>query len=137
MQGFHHKGSYKYGWNKKVSYDTHTDLQPSRIKRGHKDLKKLLKQIEDSVNPLELEVGTPLVNISTGKAVPDEVAHSLTSIFTVGAEMHSKFITECIADPSRFEKSIQRNKLLTFVKQCVRNRRTDLNSKEAMLRCTS
>ena len=51
--------------------------------------------------------------------------------------MHSKFIAECTADPSRFEKSIQRNKLLTFMKQCVGNRRADLNSKEAMLRCTS
>ena len=51
--------------------------------------------------------------------------------------MHSKFIAEGIADLSRFEKSIQQNKLLTFVKQCVGNRWADLNSKEAMLRCTS
>ena len=131
------KEAMKMAGMKEVGDDTHADLRPSRIKRDNKDLKKLLKQIEDSVNPFELEVDVPLVNISTGKAVPDEVAHSLTSIFTVGAGMHSKFIAECIADPSRFEKSIQQNKLLTFVKQCVGNRRADLNSKEAMLRCTS
>ena len=51
--------------------------------------------------------------------------------------MHEKFVRECLDDPTRFERPITRNKLLTFAKQCVTNRRAPQNSKEAELKCTS
>ena len=113
--------------------DTQLKLGPSRIKRDNEDLQRITSSIVLSVNPFTITGDAPLVNISTEKSVPVAVKNSLLSVPQEGRKMHEKFVRECLDDPTRFERPITRNKLLTFAKQCVTNRRAPQNSKEAKL----
>ena len=80
-----------------TNYD-HGEIQPSSMLRDHKDLKKIIRQIESCVNPFKLDYSLPLINISTGRSVSDEVCNSLLSIPREGEQHHQTFVQECIND---------------------------------------
>ena len=117
--------------------DTQTDLSPSRIKRVNEDLQKVINQIESCANPFTLDPSLPLINISTGKSVPDAVSTSLLNIPDDGKNMHESFVKECIESAERFEKPVRKHPLRTFASDCVTNRKAGKNTKEAQLKCTS
>ena len=117
--------------------EVRTDLKPSRIQRDNIDLQKLIKQIEACLNPFTLDMSLPLLNISTGRAVTDEVSNSLLSVPEVGKKRHQDFVTECKNQKNRFEMPIKKNPLKTFAKMCVVNRKAGSTSKEAQLKCTT
>lgn len=119
------------------SRDIKAELSPARIKKDNEDLQKVVKQIEDSINPFALDPSLPLINISTGKSVPVETSTSLLGIPEEGKTRHENFVSECIANEERFEKPIRKNPLRTFASNCVANRKANKNSKEAQLKCTS
>ena len=92
--------------------DTSQELKPYRIKRDNNDLQKLVRGIEDTLNPFgEALSDENLCCISTGKAVPDDVKGDLIHCMDKGKEWCDEFASECFADPNRFEKPIPRHKV--------------------------
>ena len=84
--------------------DFSSERKPSRIERDQKDLKKLIRQIEDSRNTFEISVETEeskqqLSNINTVKSASDVVRKSLLNIPEDGKNMHKHFIQNCTTDP--------------------------------------
>ena len=120
-----------------VKENTTALLRPARIKRDDRDVKTVVKQIQDSCNPFgnEIDADTMLYNIHTGKATSETVRESLLNVPASGRTLHQAFITACEADDSRFEQPIKKAPLKTFVDDCARNRRTP-DKKVAVLKCT-
>lgn len=114
--------------------DIQAELTPSRITRDNRDLNKLLSTINRFANPFNLTTDS-LLNIQTGKAASKEIADSLLTIEEKGRQKHDSFITECMADASRFEKSISQNKIKTFADQGAKNKRSS-NTVIQELKCT-
>ena len=114
--------------------DDQVHLTQSRIVRDNNDLQKLLKTIDGFANPFTVE-SESLVNIQTGKAATSDITMSLLSVEQIGKGKHDTFVTECINDPTRFERPIAQNQLRTFADQGAKNpRATNPVIKE--LRCT-
>ena len=114
--------------------DDQSHVSHSRIARDNKDLQNLLKTIDGFANPFTVASET-LVNIQTGKAATNEITESLLNVEKIGKEKHDAFVTECINDPTRFERSIAQNRLRTFADQGARNRKA-ANPIIQELRCT-
>ena len=53
-----------------------------------------------------------------------------------GRELHNNFISECQEDPSRFERPIKKQKLLTFKDEGAKGRKKSVDRKIAELKCT-
>ena len=101
------------------TYDVSAEQRPSRIERDRKDLNKILKQIEESRNPFELNIETEeskhkLFNVNTGKATGDDVRESLLKIPQHGKKMHKEFIERCTKDSDQFEEKISIVKMVNF-----------------------
>ncbi|KAG1673135.1 Exosome complex component RRP45 [Nymphon striatum] len=108
-----------------VKDDVAAELRPARIDRDMRDLKKVIKQIEDSRNPFEMEVETKasqnkLFNINTGKATSDEMRESLLKIPENKKARHQDFLDSSITDPYRFEDKITKAKRETFSDDCAK-----------------
>lgn len=108
--------------------DVAAELRPARIKRDVADLEKVMKQIEESCNPFEMdeEIASStdkLFNINTGKAASHEVRASLLNIQYDGRKRHQEFLDSSIANASRFEEKLTKAKLMTFSGDSVRNRK--------------
>ena len=98
-----------------VNDDVAAELRPARIDRDMRDLKKVMRQIEDSRNPFEMEVETEasqkkLFNINTGKATSDEIRESLLRIPKEGQARHQDFLDSCIADPKQVSREDNKGK---------------------------
>lgn len=112
-----------------VKNDVAAELRPARIDRDIKDLKQILKQIEESRNPFDKKIETEaslkcLFNITTAKATSLDIQESLLNIPNDGQERHQGFLQSCIDDPMRFEEKITKSKLKTFTDECAKNRRS-------------
>ena len=114
--------------------DDQSHVSHSRIARDNKDLQNLLKTVDGFANPFTVASET-LVNIQTGKAATNEITESLLNVEKIGKEKHDAFVTECINDPTRFERSIAQNRLRTFADQGARSRKA-ANPIIQELRCT-
>ena len=114
--------------------DDQVHLTQSRIARDNNDLQKLLKTIDRFANPFTVESET-LVNIQTGKAETNEITESFLNVEQFEKGKHDAFVTECINDPIRFERSIAQNRLRTFADQGAKNPRAS-NPIIKELRCT-
>ena len=53
-----------------------------------------------------------------------------------GRELHNNFISDCQEDPSRFERPIKKQKLLTFKDEGAKGRKMSVDRKIAVLKCT-
>ena len=84
----------------------------SRIRRDNKDTAKLVTGIKERVNPFEDGANNDnLYCLSTGKAMPVEIAKDIVNIEEKGEEWRKEFADGCFGDPSRFEKSIPMRKI--------------------------
>ena len=115
--------------------DSQAELTQNRTIRDNKDLRKLLKTIDqDFANPFTVK-SEFLANIQTGKAATAEISESLLNIESKGREKHNNFVSECMENSERFEKSISKITLRTFADQGARNKRAS-NTVVKELRCT-
>ncbi|KAJ8670310.1 hypothetical protein QAD02_001569 [Eretmocerus hayati] len=95
--------------------DVTFELRPCTLKKHKHQLDSLIRAFKLSINPFSADLDDDkLYNISTGKAVSDEISGSLLGILEKGEALKKKFISECSADPTRFEKVITRNEYKTF-----------------------
>ena len=116
--------------------DVEVELRPAQIERDRRDLQNVIKQIEDSCNPFSATIrNESLCNIQTGRQASQTVEENLLNVPSLGRLQRLQFVEECIQNPERFEKPIKKNKIPTFVSECVQNRRTP-NKNVAYLKCT-
>ena len=73
--------------------------------------------------------------MNTGKAASQAVRDCLLNVPEKGSELHN-FISECQEDPSRFERLIKKQKLLTFKDEGAKGRKKSVDRKIAELKCT-
>ena len=94
----------------------HKETQPPRMKEDNNDLKTLKEMITAALDPFDDKINKDyLFNIKTGRKVDDDADKYLLNIFTEGTKRRDEFIAECTADPSRFEKSLKKTKIVNFV----------------------
>ena len=68
--------------------------------------------ITDTMNPFSEDiVQEHISNIASGKAASQDTTSFLLGISLMGNQERENFIQESVADPSRFERSIPRQKL--------------------------
>lgn len=95
--------------------DITADLGKSSIDKSTEQLKKLIANIRENMDPFSSTLDRNyLFNISSGKAAKEDVAEFLLNVEKIGSEQREKFITECAEDGKRFESAIKRNKVYSF-----------------------
>jgi hypothetical protein len=117
--------------------DPTAELKGARLKRDNSDLKKVIRQIQDTCDPFTSQVveSSKLFNISTGKAAAEETKASLLSIKEKGKAKKEEFTTTCFEDPGRFKSALTKVPLKTFKNESVRNKRTT-DKRVAALTCS-
>lgn len=100
--------------------DTSHSLQKSKIRKDKESLDNIIKAIKGTMNPFHDTIDkNQLFNISSGKASSQEVADFLLNVKAAGNQQKLNFISDCSSTPERFEKPIQRNKIINFASQCT------------------
>ena len=110
--------------------DVVSELKPNQLKRNCTDLNKIITTIQESLNPFSKE--TPkdqLYNIGSGKAASTDTSKFLLNVNRIGSESREAFISECIADSTRFERRLQKRKIFTFATEGQKYKLRDNNDK--------
>ena len=95
--------------------DISAKLKPHNIRKDNECVGKLVKIIQDNLNPFDASEPNHLFNLATGKSAKKETEDFELNIAQIGNEKRKQFISECIIEtPERFEKAIKREKLQTF-----------------------
>ena len=100
-------------------------LRPWRVKRDNADIETLTSAINSTCNPFDTGSPQELVNVASGKSAKEETKDYLLSTLKRGADLRSKFESECEADSSRFLKSVARIQVKNFAAE---NHKTKTNS---------
>ena len=119
--------------------DLATENHRSRIRKDHSQMDALISAIKSSKSKsLFIDCEDALYNISSGKAVNNEVRDFLLSIFEKVKVQYEKFVQNVIDDPATFEKAIKKQKILNFSStaakvKCVRNQKVEVVKMERNL----
>ena len=89
-------------------------MKPRNIRKDNECVDKLVKIIQDNLNPFDASEPNHLFNLATGKSAKKETEDFVLNIAQICNEKRKQFISECIETPERFEKAIKREKLQTF-----------------------
>lgn len=83
-------------------------------------IQKIFEQIKGCCDPFltSFEVSPSLFNIRTGKVTSGPIKECLLGLRQKGKERHEEFIKSCFEDPNNFERSIKKERLLTFKENC-------------------
>ena len=73
--------------------DSVQELKPSRVARDNDDLKNLITELENILNPFSID-DKVLYCLSTGKAASSGVRDSLLEVEKTGSALHQEFVTE-------------------------------------------
>ena len=97
--------------------DVSQDLKPNRIMKNTRDLEKILRSIQENMNPFSEEVNKDIpFNIDTGKSTKQEIAEFLLNVKKIGQKAREVFIIQCIKDPKRLPRMHTPPKDLKFCK---------------------
>ena len=98
--------------------DVSQDLKPNRIMKNTRDLEKIVRSIQENMNPFSEEVNKYLLfNIGTGKSSKQETAEFLLNVKKIGQKAREGFIIQSVKDPKCFEERILRHKILNFANE--------------------
>lgn len=109
--------------------DTCAELKNHRIKRDNKQLKLLLTEFGNFVNPFTVEDKNRLFNVCTGKACSIAAENFLLNYRTIGEGARDTFSKECKNDANRFESPIKRIQTATFANDGVKRKYTAADGK--------
>ena len=88
--------------------DTSDDLKRTKIKKNSEDIQQIITAIEGTMDLFSADLDkNELFNISSGRAVIQEISASLLKDREIGETARLEFIKECNEDPSKFEKPIK------------------------------
>ena len=98
--------------------DVSQDLKPNQIMKNTRDLEKILRSIQENMNPFSEEVNKDLLfNKGTGKSSRQETAEFLLNVNKIGQKAWEAFIIQSIKDPKRFEERIPHHQILSFANE--------------------
>ncbi|KAK6168761.1 hypothetical protein SNE40_019944 [Patella caerulea] len=104
--------------------DVTSELRQANIEKNTAHRNKIIEKIINMSNPFKNNVEQDiLINISSGKAASSSTTDFLLNVYENGNKSRDKFISEVIADPSRFDKPIKRSKPSTFASDCTYKKR--------------
>ena len=104
--------------NMTTKEDVSQDLKPNRIMKTTRDLEKILRRIQENMNPFSEEVNKDLLfNIGTSKSSKQETTEFLFNVNKIGQKAREAFIIQYIKDPKGFEERIPRHKILSFANE--------------------
>ena len=78
--------------------DVFQDLKPNRIMKSTRDVEKIVRSIQENMNPFSEEVNKDLFNISTGKSSKQETAEFWLNVDEIGQKAREGFIIQCIKE---------------------------------------
>lgn len=123
--------------NLRKKEDCIQELTNNRIRRDNEDQKKVMWQINETMNPFSGDhEDQNLYCLTTGKAVSESVKNDLLGCKKMGHMRCETFKKECLGDATRFEKAISRSKLKTFVSDGIKVKTTTKDKKIKEMRCT-
>ena len=96
-----------------LSEELSQELKLYRIKRDNTNLQAIVKCQEETLNPFQENL-PELYCLTTGRATSADVQNDLTGVVDKGNGWYKEFVTECQADPKRFEKPIKGQKVKNF-----------------------
>lgn len=103
--------------------DVTNDLEKHNIKRDTKLLKNFISSFSKFMNPFDSSLDKNLLhNISNGKSASENVEKFLIGMESVGNDLREKFVIECSESADRFEKPIQRVKILNFTAEASKKK---------------
>jgi hypothetical protein len=98
--------------------DITESLKPHRVRKDNAAVQSILEMVQQTMNPFSAEIDPEkLYNIGTGKAASESTEQFLLNVAQIGEQRRCQFIVECIEDPNRFEKKIQKVKVITFASE--------------------
>ena len=100
--------------------DVSQDLKPNRIMKNTRDLEKILRSVQENMNPSSEEENKELLfNIGTGKSCKQETAEFSLNVNKIGQKSLEDFIIQYIKDLKLFEECVRRHKILNFGNESV------------------
>ncbi len=121
----------------KKTEDCSPDIAPYRIKCDNEDKQKIIKQIEETMNPLKgSSSDANLYCITIGKAASESVKVDLLGCKTFGHQRCEDFKTESFQDPNRFERPLSRSKLKNFASDGTKVRLSGKDKKVREIPCS-
>lgn len=115
--------------------DISGDSQPHNIKNNCKQLQRFIDSFDRYINPFSPELShDKLFNISTGKAASPLVEQLMLNVENIGNEQREQFISECIIDIGRFEKSIEKTPLHNFSVEIEKKKSVKIGGKVQEIR---
>ena len=115
--------------------DSVQELKPSRVARDNDDLKNLITELENILNPFSID-DKVLYCLSTGKAVLSGVRDSLLEGEKTGSALHQEFVTVCRRDAGRLEHAIKSRKVMNFTQDAVKFNLTTKEKQIKETKCT-
>ena len=95
-----------------------------------KDLEKILRSIQEKMNPLSRKVSKDLIfNIGTGKSAKQETVEFLLNVNKIDQKACEGFVIQCIKDLKRFEERIADHKFLNVTNEGASYRLKGANNK--------
>ena len=107
-----------------------------RIKRDTADLEKLIKSLDDTMNPFQNNSQDKLYCLNTGRAASNEVQTDLTNLEEKGILLFQEFIKECQEDPTRFERPTDKIKMKNFASDASKIKLKTKDKTIREVRCT-
>ncbi len=106
----------------KSKEDVSKELSPKRIQRDNADIQSIIDSIQRTMNPFTIQPTSELFCLATGKALPEPIKEDLLQCYSKGKEWRKEFQAECTADPSRFEKPIEKRKIQNAAQTAVKTK---------------
>lgn len=95
--------------------DVTNDLKKSSIRHDTQKLESLINFFKQCTNPFSNDLAKDkLYNVSTGQSTSDEVYEFLSTVESEGENKRNLFIAESFNEPQRFDRAIQKNKIINF-----------------------
>lgn len=99
------------------------ELQKSKVVNFQNDFENISRMIEDTMNPFDIPLveDSSLYCLADGKKMPNEVKEDMLNVIGLGNMWKEEFLQECLKDPSRFERPLQRRKAKNFASAAVKS----------------
>lgn len=111
----------------KSRQDISNELEKSKIEKASSAVQKCVVIIKNYINPFDQTIDpNVLFNILTGKVASTETTNFLLNVQIKGNELREKFISNCAIDSSRFEKPIEKQKILNFSQENIKKKKLAL-----------
>lgn len=103
--------------------DISNELEKSKIEKASSAVQKFVVIIKSYINPFNQSIDPNILfNILTGKGASTETTNFLFNVQIKGNELHEKCISNCAIDSSRFEKPIEKQKILNFSQENIKKK---------------